>query len=401
MKKNERILFVLSLIIFFEPQIFKEDIVTFASTIDNIYKFLKITCAVVIGWKYIKRKKISKLLLLTIILQGITFISTIINQGSVMRLVGPAITTVVMVMIGEILIEKKELVVVLKQVNIYFSVCFIINLISIVLIDFTDFKNISKVYFLGIDNRFIFTFLPWILFEGIVSYLEHGKLTKRYYICFALAEIVLLYRYSLSAMLALLMFILPIYNKIQFARLKNTTFIGMIVSNVLLVIFNITGYLKNTLSFISRDITLGGRTFLWKGVIEEVKMNPLIGKGMKSVIDDKAFFYNSTKPYYLEFCKVMHPHNSLVATIYRGGILALAIYLIIFYKSLKQLKKNKEHILTNLLFITLLIIMITSLFDTMDFAGLYFVFTLCCFIDKIEYKEVSKNDEIHNSYANV
>lgn len=108
---------------------------------------------------------------------------------------------------------------------------------------------------------------------------------------------------------------------------------------------------------------------------------------MKSVIEDKSFFFNSTEPYYLEFCKVMHPHNSLVTIAYRGGILALIVYLVIFYLSLKNLKKNASNKLSNLLFVTLLTIIITSLFDTMDFASLYFIFGLCHFVERIKCKE--------------
>ena len=51
MKKGEIAFFVFSLIVFFEPQIFKEDSVSFAMQIDNIYKFLKISCAIIVFWK--------------------------------------------------------------------------------------------------------------------------------------------------------------------------------------------------------------------------------------------------------------------------------------------------------------------------------------------------------------
>lgn len=391
MKRREVVLFVISLLVFFEPQIFKEESVFFATLVDNIYKILKIFCAAIVGVKYLKYIKMpSKLILLTCILQFITFLSTIINKGDIIRFIGPAVTTIAMAMISEILIKKEGLLQVLKKVNIYFRIIFIINIISIILIDFTDFKQFCNVYFLGIDNRFIFTFLPWILFEGITSYIEYGRLRKSYYICFIGCEIILFYRFSLSAMLSLLLFAIPIVSKINLSRFKNTAFISMIIANIELVVCDISKYLSKSLSFFSRDVTLSGRTFIWNGAIETIKNSPLIGSGMKSLIDDKVFFYNSTSPYYLEFCKVSHPHNSLVAIAYRGGILALVVYLIIFYRSLRNLKRNKNHKLSNLLFISLIIIIITSLFDTMDFSGLYFVFGLCCFIDKIKYKEVSE-----------
>ena len=389
MKKKDIIFFVISLIIFFEPQIFKEESVIFANFVDNIYKVLKIVCATIIGLKYLKYIKTpSKFIVLTCLLQFITFLSTIINKGDIIRFVGPAITTIAMAMTSVLLIKNDELLSVLKKVNVYFRICFVINIISIILIDFTSFRKICNTYFLGIDNRFIFTFLPWIIFEGITSYIEYGKLTKKYYLSLILCEVVLFYKFSVSAMLSLLLLVIPIITKINLSKFKNIAFISMVISNILLVVNNISKYFSRFLTFLSRDVTLSGRTFIWKGALEEIKNSPLIGRGMKSILDDKLFFYNSTSPYYLEFCKVTHPHNSLLAIAYRGGILALIIYLIIFYRSLKNLKKNKDNKMANILFISLIIIIITSLFDTMDFAGLYFVFGLCCYIDKIKCKDV-------------
>lgn len=244
MKKREIYFYIFSLIIFLEPQIFKEDTVFFSNEVDFVYKILKLLCVFIIGIEYLRYciKKPSKLVFFTIILQFITLLSTIINKGDIVRFLGPASTTVAMAMASEILIKKEGVLEVLKKVNIYLRICFVLNIISIILIDFTSVKELCNVYFLGIDNRFIFTFLPWILFEGIVSYMEKGKLSRNYYLCFIACELTLLYKFSLSAMLTFLLFAIPIIKNINLAKFSNTTLWGMLIANVALVFVNITKY---------------------------------------------------------------------------------------------------------------------------------------------------------------
>lgn len=393
MKKKYIILIILSLIIFFEPQMFKEEAFAFAYNFDYIYKILKLLSAVFIIYIYLKHlKKISWFVSLIVIIQLITFISTLVNHGDIIRFMGPAITTFTMAMIAELIIKKNEVLSVLKPINKYFLICYIINIMSIILVDFTSFNDIANnVYFLGIDNRFIFTFLPWVVSEGIVSYIEKGHFSKRFYFILILVEGVLLYRFSLAAMLVMLLFLLVGVKKINFQKYNNITFFGMILANVSLLLFNVTKYFSNILSFFNRDITLSGRTFLWNGTIKSIKSNLSLGTGMKSLANDKLFFFRTSSPYYLDWCKVSHPHNSLLAITYRGGIVCVLIYLFLIYICLKNLKQNHKNQISKLLYISMVVIMITSLFDTMDFAGLYFIFAFCWFIPFLN-KEVDVND---------
>ena len=382
MKKKYLIIIIISLIIFFEPQLFKEENVQFASKIDMVYKMLKLISTGCIIYIYMMElKKVSKLVIFKFLIQAIFFISTIINNGDIIRLLGPSITTITMAMIGELIIKKGAIIPVLKTINKYFLFCYIINLISIILIDFTNFRNITNVYFLGIDNRFIFTFLPWIFCEGIVSYMENKKFTKKFYIVLILIEIILIYKLSLSAMFCTMLFFMVSVKKIRLEKYNKITFFIIILLNLLLVLFNVTSKFSNILSIMNRDVTLSGRTFLWKATTESIKENLFIGSGMKSVASDKLFFYNSTAPYYFDFCKVTHPHNLFLSIAYRGGLISLSIFLIIVYRCLKKIKLNIKNPVSKLLYISIIVIMILSLFDTLDFAGLYFIFAFCWFIE--------------------
>ena len=383
-RMNNILVFIL--IVFFEPQIFKENAFKGVTYVDQVYKILKILAFFIVLLIYTyKKTKYSKIVLSVFVLQLITFISTLINKGSVMRFIGPAITTVTMVMIAEILISRKIIVEVLKKVNIYFVICFILNLISIIMIDIFKLTNFTKIYFLGIDNRFIFTLLPWIVSEGIVSIIENKKLSKRWLWCVVASELVLLYKFSVAAMIAVVLFVLLYFinNKISLAKYSKIVLYGYVILNILIVFFNIQNYFTPILNIVDKDVTFSGRTFLWDGVKDEFLKNPILGNGMQSEEYDKSFFYKSTAPYYLDFAKVVHAHNSAMAIIYRGGGLAILVYLYILYYCTDKIKKNYKNPLANLFIVSIAIIFMLSIFDTMDFAGLYFIITLAINMKKI------------------
>lgn len=385
-KRNYILIYAFMLIIFFEPQIFKENSFVGVKYFDYIYKIAKIICFVFASSVYIKENKykISKLLISIIVLQSVMLLSTLIYNGDLIRFVGPAITTVTMCMIAELLVKKKIIFPVLKIVNNYFAVCFIINLISIILIDFTNFNKIVSVYFLGIDNRFIFTLLPWILFEGLVSLKECNKISKRWIIIFIASELILVYKFSVAAMIALFIYIFAIIEFKKEFKHKESIFFGYIITNISIIMFKIQRFFIHAIKFVKKDITFSGRTYIWDGIIKEFINYPIIGRGMQSIEYDKNFFFNSSAPHYIECCKVIHAHNSLMTLLYRGGILSVLIYLGILYKTVKELCINYSNKYAKLFYITLIIILITSIFDTMDFAGLYFIITLIVNIKLID-----------------
>lgn len=390
MKKNKNIfliiLFAFMLIVFFEPQMFKENAFDGVETVDFVYKILKLLSFGVTSILYLKENKfkISKLLLSIGVLQAVMLISTLIYSGDISRFAGPAITTVTMCMIAELLIKKKLLFEVLEIVNYYFIVCFILNAVSIYLIDYTFFCAYTKVYFLGIDNRFIFTLIPWILFEGLVSLYKHDSISIRWRIVFCLSELLLIYCFSASAMLVLFVYALMMFDyKFKF-RLDKIIFIGYLVANVSIVIFKIQKIFKPLIVLIGKDITFAGRTYLWDGILKQFKKYPLIGHGMQSTTYDKTFFFNTSGAYHLECCRVIHAHNSLMTLLYRGGLLSILIYLGIIFASLKSIYDNYLNKYSKILLISLIVVLAASIFDTMDFAGLYFIIALIIGIKSIE-----------------
>ena len=390
-------IFATILIIFFEPQIFKEESFIGVEYIDLIYKILKGISFLIVLIFYLykiftdKSYKISKTIILITVLQFIMFISTIINSGSFTRFIGPAITTIVMALVAEILIKEKKLIPVLKKVNSYFIFCYLFNLATIFIIDVLKITTYTNVYFLGIDNRFIFTLLQWIVSEGIISIVEQGKLSKRWVICVLLSEILLLYKFSVAAMILFAFFIVLYFinDKVYVAKYSVQLFITYLILNILFVVCKIQNLFTPILNLLKKDSTLSGRTFIWDGVMGKLLKNPILGNGMQSEYYDEQFFFNSSAPHYLEWCRVPHAHNSIMTLLYRGGLASASIYLYILYYSLNKIKKYFENPLGNLLIFAICIIMFLSIFDTMDFAGLYFIITIAI---NIKYINKIKNE---------
>lgn len=378
------------LIIYFEPQLFKEGCYEILPKIDYIYKMLKVIGFIIITIIYVRsyvnkegKIRISKLLLAMSTYQIICLVSTILNSGDILRFIGPSITTISMIMIAEILIESEMLFITLKKINKYFRLCFVINVISIVLVDYLKILPGQDIYFLGIDNRWVFTYLPWITFEFVVALYEENKnKALKYFLC---AEITLIYKWSASAMLCFLLWII-VFIDIKLCKQAVKIYILTVLANVTVIVFKIQNYFNNLLqNVLHKSLTLSGRTFLWDKILNDLVSFKYLGIGMQTIEFDQNYFFTSND-YQLQFLAVSHAHNSYMTVLYRSGICGLISYMIVWVLSLKKLKQNREHPLSNVLFIALVIVMLLSIFDTIDCSGLYFIMGCAYSITKIKMK---------------
>lgn len=387
LKKLEKYVIIFSLFVYLEPQIFKED-ASGLTKVDYVYKLIKIICTVAVFLYYISEVKKTNFMLLVTSLQLIGLVSTIINKGAIFRYVGPSLTILTMVMIVELLLENKQLIETLKVINWYFLTVYIINVVSIILIDFIDNSAFGGVYFLGIDNRFIFTFLPWVVSEGIVALYYGNKLSKRWIIIVCLCEEILLYKFSVAAMFAFMIFIaFYLFRKYITSDISIWMLFGYLLLNIFVVIIRVQNIFAPLLQKLGKDITFAGRTYFWDAILRDWKHFFIIGGGMQSVQADKMYFYNSTAPFYLPFCKVMHAHNYLMTLFYRGGIISITIFIIILYLAMKKLKENSGCLYSGLLLSAMIVFFVTAIFDTTDFALLYFIIALSYYVSKIEIKK--------------
>ena len=368
----------IALIIFFEPQLFKEDIFL---NVDKIYKILKILICCVLGIMYIKNNKFSLIFIIMLIFQIMAFISTIINNGDIIRFAGPAMTTLAMIIIAELLLESKKYFDMLNVLLYYFRFCFILNILSIFIIDFTNIFSVNNLYFLGIDNRWIFTYFPWILCEFLVA--KHNNSSKIKPLMFLLlSELTFLYSGSMAALLLSVLWVIAFYDFKKPIK-AIYIFIGTIIVNISFIFIKIQNLFRPILNKIGKDVTLSGRIHLWNGVIDLIKYKPLLGNGMQTVEYDKMFFGSTVNPS-LPFLRVVHAHNSYMTILYRQGIVGLTLFIYILFLVFKKLQTNKTNKYYSILLTAIVISLLLAIFDTFDCSGFYFLIGTIYSINKLE-----------------
>ncbi len=362
---------LISAIIFFEPQSFKETTFSYLDDIDLIYKFLKLTISVLLLILYFRTKRPSVVFKLMCLFQTVCLFSTLLTSGNITRFFGPAITTIDMIIVGELLVHQSLTKRFARKIIIYFRVLFAINLITYIVLQIDP--SIPMLPFLGIDNRWIFSYLPWILFE---FYADNSKHKVRFIIVTILAELTLLITWSVAAMLLLPLVLFAIFlpSKTIANRTCLIAFLGIILANISFILIKVQNFFSAFLLSIKKDITLSGRTMLWDHILDASPKQWLIGHGMQSPDYDRNFFGNSANPP-LRHLYVTHAHNSSMNVLYRHGIIALLLYIATvactFY-NISKLKNNHATILLAIFVICLLL----GIFDTIDCACFYLIMGL-------------------------
>ena len=388
------IFIIIALIIFFEPQSFKSENFEYLNSIDNVYKILKLVIGVPIIIMYLSKRKISKNILMMVIFQALALLSTILNSGDIIRFSGPAITTIVMIACGEMLFLSNKIEDTAKIITKYFRVIFFINVISVLLVDNTNYFSSRMIYFLGIENRWIFTYIPWMMFEFILYFFDKSKYKKSTLIFYILMLISLFFKWSVAAMFISLVYSLLFSEKIV-NKLGGTIkyYIAILLSNIAIVKFKIQYIFEGIIRKLGKDPTLSGRTFLWDKILNGSPKELLLGNGMQSIAYDKEYFVTSSGAFNLTFLRVIHAHNSFMTILYRFGIIPLILYVYMLFYNLKKLN-TKSYKYKNVLFITMIIVLLLSVFDTIDCAGLY----LCMgIISNLEIDNKKKKKSIKES----
>ena len=376
MKTNNRMLFFLLIFPFLEPLLFKEYF-----RIDLIFSVYKVFSFFIILFLYIEMNNFSKLDIAIFFNEIILLVITLYNNGDIIKMAGPMISRLSFVMLTEVAIRKINI----DFIEITYKICCIymyINFITVIFFPDGVIKpdNWTPVYFLGIDNRFIFTLFPLIVFSLIVSLVKYNKITFYVYFIIFLVLIMFLYLWSIGAALGIillifyLIFIYPtkLNKKINY----NILIVTIIILNLLTVYFQIQNYFSYFIvEILKKDITLSGRTILWNQIMEIIKNNFIFGIGIISNMELHKIFN----------VPLTHPHNLFLNIIYQGGVVSLIIYLYIL--KLIGIKLNECRYLNiklyGILSISIFIILFLSIVDTIDEGIIYMIYVIGYNIKKI------------------
>lgn len=390
--KTENLCCLFLIMPFVEPLLFKESGYYTIDTIYSIFKIISTFIALILNLKQQSFKKfnLNKAFVYLAIFEGIIGLSTILYSGDVVKYCGPVVNVLGLSLLTIYYYPRLKENYFKQFINLLIILA-IINGMSVILFPNGITQNAAwtKVYFLGIDNRFVFFYLPLVFFVSIYELERKSKLTFLWYFVCGITLLPLLYLWSVGAIIGLLILIGSIFlfsKSKKIAKINfNKFFIIILLLNVLIVFLNIQNYFADFLvNVLKKDITLSGRTFLWEEAIELIKKYPLIGCGVQSNEVLSRFFYGG----------VTHPHNLFLTYLINGGIVGMIFYLLFIKLFINNTKKIMNLKIKFVLNITIFTIFLLSLADTLDIGLMYVIFIIGIMYSEVEKDEKSRDINI-------
>lgn len=383
--KNRAFIYFLLMMPFIEPQLFKN---SGYESLDRAYAVGKAISAVIVIFLYIYKKmgKVSLSVVLITLMQMMTFVCTLYNKGSFSRFMGPALTSIAVVMIGQLVFEKDSGIYFLKYVEICLTSFVFIHIIGFV---FNVIRGgivcVSQSTILGIKNRWIYILLPWTIIGFIKSYMLNRRVIWREWIKYFVSFFFVTVSGAVGAIIAFLGFGgAYLFTKIWIRNMKNRVdfvkfYIGILIYNVLLVSEVLLEPLRYVVVRVfNKDVTLSGRVYLWRTVLSELKKNAIFAKGVQAHDVDMNYFYVNSG--WVLPCKVNHPHNYFLNAAHQGGIIAVTLFIVIWWMCMIWLNKIEQKNYSGLPIIMIssfTAFFLASSVDTLDYSLFYLLIPLC------------------------
>ena len=378
LKRNELILFFL-LIPFFEPLLFKT---THYSSIDKIYSILKIIVLFIIVLQYLKEriltKCVSRYTEIIVGMEMIIIFSTIVNNGDIVKCMGPMTSTIALVLITELYTAKCKINfvrIVRNLLGLLFFINFILQLkYPTGILDGTNF--------LGIDNRLIFFYLPLLFCSLIYDVYLKNKISMISLVIFFISMWSLLSLWAVGGFIGLFLMIIPmIFGKMLSEHFKldmNKMIIVIILLNVMIVFFQFQNYFEDFITvYLKKDVTLLGRSILWNYAKKSILEYPILGFG----IQNNTFLRKLYR-------WVLHPHNLFLNYLTTSGIVGFVFYIwsLFYMGNNSNLIKNK--MIRYISIFTVFSILILSIADTLDSSIFFMIFSFT----NLYHKEIELED---------
>lgn len=281
----------------------------------------------------------------------------------------------------------------MKILRNIFLVYYFINIISVIYINWTSgtsfwaFKGDGYLFFLGIDNRFVFYFVPGLVCAAIVSIYEHNKLDLIFTGILLQSIFILFKLWSVGGFLTMGMTAVFLGIGIRRVKGKWVNAYGYIALWILLNAILIVAALFFADDMIClADILLGkganlkDRFVLWKNVFDAVGESPWYGIGINTMekLSSILIIYN-------------HAHNLLVNTLLKGGSMAVVVFLGILFIAARPLMDIRKTFLAKVLSLLLFSALFLSLADSYEDAYFYMVLAVIYHITAIQVKETEES----------
>lgn len=205
-------------------------------------------------------------------------------------------------------------------------------------------------WFLGYKTARMTYIIPLLFISIYQSYKKEQRFRKSIFVIMAVSIVDVAFSQasgatiSLIAIFVLSIVILNLYRRklrhvrrflafILDHRIFITTYIAI---TFIVVIVNYTLLMSKVADIIGKDMTFTGRTFIWKACMEQIISSPILGKGYWTALQYESItmklgVYGGT-----------NAHNAILTILMDGGMLALAVYLMIYLLSMRSTKERSQ-----------------------------------------------------------
>lgn len=297
--------------------------------------------------KWVKTKRISPILILSILMYGTIVFSTWINGGNVYQAFRVEIGYIMMIMLIDN--EEKNIDCLWKACIIYLSTVITINFITIILFPdgmydvYTSYNDKlilgQTQWFFSSKNGIGKPILFLLYFKSDYDYRKYKKLQPSFYFIAAICFLSLISIWSATSMVSCALMIIMvllagfIHNKTPKIYNINTFLVIIAFLFVAFVILHIIGIFSGFVTYVlNKNLTFNGRTPIWSISIFRILSRPIIGYGYLSKEEFRMLI--GRRP-------ASDAHNYLLTLGVYGGFVAMIIFIIIVLLIAKSIKKKQ------------------------------------------------------------
>lgn len=259
------------------------------------------------------------------------------------------------------------------------SVYFLFAMVNLVtMIFFPDglfsLETAEHSWFLGHKNTIIKYLIPGLYTFGLASLIEKQNIRITWYIYLVVAITTTLIGGSSTSLVAL--FVLGVCYFVRnrhWKAIKIVNFYAPLLYNCAFFVLVVVCRMQNKFAYLienvlGKQLTLTGRTDLWDRMLLCIAVRPLNGYGLEAstMIQQRLEYWN------------ISAHNILIDYLYEGGILCVAVLVLLFVITKKNLdnvavKYEPVCYFNNAMFLAFSIVWSTDTFVRTNIQGIFFM----------------------------
>lgn len=354
----------------------------------NIYLLLSIITFTYVLLKAIEsRMKLSVMTILIIIIEGIAFLSTIVNHGSLNNAFTSVISLIYIAILINWSVEKRQSESMIHCMMIHLELCTYINFITLILKPDGFFSRTilgygrTKEWFLGSDHYFVVWAIPAFLIAWFFKECTGKK--KRSYLLIVMTAITQFISGSSTGLVGIAIFLIWMF--LPFVRRTMTAYRCLAVAAILfvsIVFLQKSGYLEPIIvGLLRKDMTFTNRLEIWDNAIESILASPFIGHGMlfnEQVVDLLGMLRNGFR-----WEGATHCHCQFLQVGFKSGIVGLALYSASIVLSFAKCKRNGNRNFAQAATACMFIFCIISITEVYEYAQMYMLFILPYYISEL------------------